>query len=282
MTWYIWIAAVLLALFALYLWMIAPRRAGVDTSALTGKLYAHRGLHDGNQQVFENSMEAFRRAVEAGYGIELDVQRTLDDMLVVHHDGNTARVCGRAAEIRNTRYEELPPLPDGSPVPLFADVLGLVNGRVPLFVEVKEYGSPVGNAAAALAQLKDYRGPFCVESFHPMAIRYFRKTAPGILRGQHAPGGRRSPAEISRSVFYPLKYLLINVLSRPHFVAYQCNSDRNLSIWLMKHLYRPLLAAWTIRSQPELDRASRFYQMPIFERFTPDEAALPNRADSKR
>lgn len=282
MAWYAWVAAFLLALAALYLWMIAPRRARPDATALAGRLYAHRGLHDGNQLVFENSMEAFRRAVEAGYGIELDVQRTLDDLLVVHHDGNTARVCGQAAEIRRTRYEDLPPLPDGSPVPLFADVLGLVNGRAPLIVEVKEFGSPVGNAAAALAHLRDYRGPYCVESFHPMAVRYFRKTAPGILRGQLAPGGRRNPAEISRTVFFPLKYLLVNVLSRPHFVAYQCSSDRNLSMWLMKHLYRPLLAAWTIRSQPELDRATRFYQMPIFERFTPDKTDLPNRAARTR
>lgn len=282
MVWYAWVAAFLLALAALYLWMIAPSRARPDATALAGRLYAHRGLHDGNQQVFENSMEAFRCAVEAGYGIELDVQRTLDDLLVVHHDGNTARVCGQAAEIRHTRYEDLPLLPDGSRVPLFADVLGLVNGRAPLIVEVKEYGSPVGNAAAALAHLKDYQGPYCVESFHPMAVRYFRRIAPGILRGQLAPGGRRNPAEISRTVFFPLKYLLVNVLSRPHFVAYQCSSDQNLSMWLMKHLYRPLLAAWTIRSQPELDRATRFYQMPIFERFTPDKTTLPNRAAPTR
>lgn len=258
--------------------MVAPRRVRPNASALVGRLYAHRGLHDGNRAVFENSTEAFRRAVEAGYGIELDVQLTLDGVPVVHHDGDTGRVCGKPAVILQTKYDDLPALPDGSPIPRFADVLALVDGRAPLIVEIKQYGSPTGNAAAALALLKDYRGPYCVESFHPMAVRYFRKAAPGILRGQLAAGGRRNPAEVSRTVHIAIKYLLINVLSRPHFVAYQSASDRNLPMWLMKKVFRPLLAAWTLRSQPELDRARRDYQMPIFELFKPDAAKETSRA----
>ena len=280
MSWYVWALLVLAALCALYLWLIAPRRAHPDASALVGKLYAHRGLHDGNHAVFENSMEAFRRAADAGYGIELDVQLSQDGALVVHHDGDTARVCGKPATIGQTPYQALPPLPDGSPIPLLADVLALVAGRVPLIVEIKQYGSPSGNAAAALAALRDYRGAFCVESFHPLAVRYFRKTAPGILRGQLAMGGRYNPAESSLAEHIALKYLLVNVLSRPHFLAYQSDSDQNLSMWLMKRVYRPLLAAWTIRSQQALDKARTWYAMPIFELFTPDKAAAqPTDAD---
>ena len=150
MPWYIWVLLVLAVLCALYLWMIAPRRARPDASALAGRLYAHRGLHDGNLHVFENSMEAFRRAVDAGYGIELDVQQTLDGVLVVHHDGNTERVCGQSREILSTKFEDLPPLPDGSPIPLFADVLALVGGRTPLIVEIKQYGSPTATPPPCL------------------------------------------------------------------------------------------------------------------------------------
>lgn len=281
MPWYAWLLTILAALCALYLWMVAPRRVRPDASALVGRLYAHRGLHDGNRAVFENSTEAFRRAVEAGYGIELDVQLTLDAVPVVHHDGDTARVCGKPSVIRQTKYDDLPALPDGSPIPRFADVLALVGGRAPLIVEIKQYGSPTGNAAAALALLKDYRGPYCVESFHPMAVRYFRKTAPSILRGQLAAGGKRNPAEVGRTVHIALKYLLVNVLSRPHFVAYQSASDRNLSMWLMKKVFRPLLAAWTLRSQPELDRARRDYQMPIFELFSPDASKAAAKETSR-
>ena len=72
-----WILGILAVLFLVYLWLIAPAAKKPDDSALKGWLYAHRGLHDGNHQVAENSLEAFRRAVEAGYGMELDVQLTV-------------------------------------------------------------------------------------------------------------------------------------------------------------------------------------------------------------
>ena len=268
----LWLIIVLVALFALYLWLIAPRRTHPDAAALTGKLYAHRGLHDGNHQVPENSLAAFRRAVEAGYGIELDVQLTADQKLIVHHDGNTLRVCGVDAVIHQTLYADLPPLPDGSAIPTFDEVLALVDGRVPMIVEVKPEGSAVANASGTLAALRQYTGPYCVESFHPMAVQYFRTHAPGILRGQLAMGGARQPAETSWLEYFLLKYLLINVFGRPHFIAYSCEMDRNLSMWMMKRVFRPLLAAWTIRTQATLDTARKAYDLPIFELFTPDEA----------
>ncbi len=269
----LWFLLCAAALAGLYLWLIAPARDRPNMAALTGKLYAHRGLHDGNHTVFENSPEAFRRAVNAGYGIELDVQLTADLTLVVHHDGDTARVCGQPARIMSTAYAALPPLPDGTPIPTFADVLALVGGRVPLIVEIKPYGDPARNAAATLSALRGYHGPYCVESFHPMAVRYFRKTAPGVVRGQLAMGGRRDPAEVGMATFYALKYLLVNALGRPHFIAYASAKDGNLSMWLMKRLFRPGLAAWTLRDQPALDQARRDYGLFIFERFTPGGAS---------
>ena len=271
MAWYIAILLIILALCALYLWFIAPRRTHPDAAALLGKLYAHRGLHDGNHLVPENSLAAFARAVEASYGIELDVQLTADRQLIVHHDGTTGRVCKTDVTILSTAYADLPLLPDGSPIPTFAEVLALVAGRVPLIVEVKQYGSPTNNAAATLEALRGYAGPYCVESFHPLAVRYFRKVAPGIVRGQLAMGGAYNPKESGLTTYLLLKYLLINVLGRPHFIAYSSANDRNLSLWLMKRLYRPMLAAWTLRSQAALDTAKKSYRMWIFELFTPDQ-----------
>lgn len=271
-----WLTTVLILMAlvsALYLFLIAPARRRPDAAGLIDRLYAHRGLHDGNQTVPENSLAAFARAVEAGYGIELDVQLTGDGRAVVHHDADTLRVCGESRVIRRTPYAELPALPDGSAVPLLSDVLALVAGRVPLIVEIKHYGSPAENAARALEALRGYGGPYCVESFHPMAVRYFRKAAPALLRGQLAMGGPRDPAESGAIAYVALSLLLVNALGRPHFVAYSCAADRNLSMWLMKRCFRPLLAAWTIRDQRTLDRARRDYRMLIFERFSPDKRA---------
>lgn len=108
----LWILLCLVLLAGLYLFLIAPGRKRPDASALTGWLYAHRGLHGGD--VPENSLAAFSRAVEAGYGIELDVQLTRDGFLVVHHDASLKRVCGADLRICDITFEELcrHPLPD--------------------------------------------------------------------------------------------------------------------------------------------------------------------------
>ena len=264
------IVIVLATLIALYLFLTAPCMKRPDDSRLRGWLYAHRGLHDGNRQVPENSMEAFRLAVENGYGMELDVQLTKDGSMVVHHDGSLKRVCGVDKNIRDLTYEELCriSLPDGSRVPLFQEVLDMVDGRAPIIVEVKRYGGAARNAAAAWQILKNYDGPYCVESFDPMAVHYFRKHAPQVVRGQLASGGKWDKVSTNWISFFALKHLLINVVGRPHFVAYSVPDDKTLSMWLMKRVFKPLTACWTVRSQQVLDGAKE-YDYPIFELFTP-------------
>ncbi len=266
---YVWILIAFAALVLLFLWLSAPSLRRPTLGALAGKLYAHRGLHDDNHSVPENSLAAFGRAVEAGYGIELDVQLTADHVLVVHHDGNTLRVCGVDAIISKTPYDRLPPLPDGALIPTFQDVLALVDGREPMIVEVKPDGDPIANAAAAREALSTYQGPYCVESFHPLAVRYFRKNAPDVMRGQLAMGGSFQGSEMKRAEFMALKYLLLNFLGRPHFISYSCTLDHNLSMWLMKSLLHPLLVAWTVRDQPTMDKALKEYDLIIFELFAP-------------
>ena len=263
---------VLLVLAAAYLFLSAPAMHRPDDSHLRGWLYAHRGLHDGNVAVPENSMKAFCMAVENGYGMELDVQLTKDGRLVVHHDGSLRRVCGVDALIRETDYADLPLLPDGSRIPLFSEVLAMVDGRAPIIVEVKHYGGAARVAKEAHEALKGYQGAYCVESFDPTAMYYFRKNAPEIVRGQLASGGKWDQEALNLPSYIALKYLLVNVLSRPHFVAYSVPTDHVLSVWLMKHVFKPLLACWTVREQTVLDYACKEgYLYPIFELFTPDK-----------
>lgn len=163
-----WILGILAVLFLVYLWLIAPAGKKPDDSALKGWLYAHRGLHDGNHQVAENSLEAFRRAMETGYGMELDVQLTADDQLVVFHDKNLKRVCGVDKDLYTQTYAQLMeyPLPDGSKIPLFSEVLALVDGKTPMIVEVKYHDRIEQTCEATYDQLRRYKGACCVESFH--------------------------------------------------------------------------------------------------------------------
>lgn len=259
---------VMMLLISLYLFLIAPAAKRPDDSRLRGWLYAHRGLHDGNVNVPENSMAAFRLAMEKGYGMELDVQLTRDGQLVVHHDGSLRRICGVDRLIRECDFDDLPLLPDGSRIPLLREVLAMVNGRSPIIVEVKRHGGAARVARATHETLKGYPGAYCVESFDPTAMYYFRRHAPHIVRGQLASGGRRDKDALNAVSYIALKYLLVNVLSRPHFVAYSVPNDRVISMWLMKHVFKPPLACWTVREQKVLDAARREgYLYPIFEWF---------------
>ena len=132
--WLLFACAALLLLFALYLWLIAPARKPYPAGIQRDVLYAHRGLHDGNHSVIENSMRAFALALEQGYGMEMDLQTTRDGKVVVYHDMNTQRVCGADTVIEQTDYAGLPLLPDGTPIPLFTDFLKLVDGKAPVII----------------------------------------------------------------------------------------------------------------------------------------------------
>jgi glycerophosphoryl diester phosphodiesterase len=268
--WLLFAFAVLLVLFSVYLWLIAPARKPYPYALRRDVLYAHRGLHDGNHAVIENSMKAFALAMEHGYGMEMDLQTTRDGKVVIHHDLNTQRICGVNAEIEQTDYADLPLLPDGSKLPLFEDFLKLVDGKAPLIIELKHHAQYLRTVNAALETLKGYHGDYCVESFHPSIVRCLRNGAPNVLRGQLSSGNLASG--IKPLSAFLLKHLLFNVLSRPHFIAYDFYHDRTPSLWLNRLFFKPYLVAWTVKSQAGLDAALKRYDAVIFEGFTPDAA----------
>ena len=150
-----------------YISLILPRL--VDRADMSGLDvdYAHRGLHGGD--VPENSLAAFEKAAEKRYGIELDVQLTKDGVPVVFHDDSLLRVCGVDRLLRDCELSELRQFrlsgSEKETIPTFAEVLELVDGRVPLLVELKT-GS-AGLVRAVVPMLDEYNGSFCVESFDP-------------------------------------------------------------------------------------------------------------------
>mgnify|MGYP000238327751 CR=1 FL=1 len=103
---------IFICLAALYVFLMHPRILRADSSPFLGTFFAHRGLHDNNHQIPENSLAAFQRAVDAGYGIELDVQLTKDEKMVVCHDFDLKRICGADVKVRDLTFEELQALFD--------------------------------------------------------------------------------------------------------------------------------------------------------------------------
>lgn len=237
-------------------------------------LYAHRGLHDNETDAPENSMKAFAKAVEAGYGIEMDIQLSKDGIPVVFHDFTLDRICGVEGKVCDFTYEELQEYTlckSEERIPRFEDVLKLVGGRVPLIVEYKLVGNDTSVCVAGDKLLKEYDGIYCIESFHPFALHWYRKNNKKVMRGQLSysfkkeDGSRRSLLDIA------LANLLFNFITKPDFVAYDHKDYRNRARGICRYVYGGLAVAWTIKSQDELDERREDFDLFIFDSFIPDE-----------
>lgn len=220
----------------------------------------------------ENSLEAFRLAVEHGYGIELDVQMSADGQLVVFHDGDLKRMCGISKKVIECTYDELSRmslLHSKQRIPLFRDVLELVAGQVPLLVEVKPEGDYIKTCESLRDHMTHYKGIYCMESFHPKAVQWFRKNCPDIARGQLADSFPKKKEIHHNLIQFLLSNLLFNFLGRPDFIAYNHKHKNQFSYRLCRKLYKVYNAAWTIRSRDELERARDVFTIFIFDSFIP-------------
>ena len=264
----------LLILAIAYLFLIAPRMTGKpDASALMDVHYAHRGLHDNKGDAPENSLLSIRKAVEAGYGIEFDVQLTRDRIPVVFHDESLRRVCGVEGNVRDYTYEELqafPLLASQERIPLLADVLAAVDGRVPLIIEIKIHENAAEVCAKADELIAAYKGPYCIESFDPRAVAWYKQNRPEVIRGQLSANFNTSEKK-EKFTEMLVHHLLTNVIARPDFIAYDHHAKDNFSRVLCTKLFGALPVAWTLRSQQELDAAKDDFDLFIFEQFIPKD-----------
>lgn len=232
-----------------------------------GTNVAHRGLHSRDKSVPENSLEAFRLAAEAGYGIELDVQFSKDKQVVVFHDDTLDRVCGVHARVDELTYDELKELRlcgSDQTIPLFTEVLGVIRGRSPIICELKNGRNNRELCEKTYEIISGYRGDICVESFNPMIVAWFRFHAKDLLRGQLAQPTRFYDAEtMSAPLAYALGHTLFNCLARPQFIAYRIGF-RPLSV-RMSELLGAMRVGWT--SHEPRNEAGR--DTVIFEFYRP-------------
>ena len=248
------ILLLLCLLVLLFLFLLAPGRAGAERKApFLGRYFAHRGLHTPDRSVPENSLSAFRRAVEGGYGVELDVRLTADGQVVVFHDDTLDRVCGIPGRVDDFTYEELqafPLLGTDQTIPLFSDVLAVLDDRVPVIVELKTGPRNRELCEKTCAQMRARRADLCMESFDPTIVAWFRFHGREYLRGQLATG-RGDYLSDGRSplVAALLSGTWLNFLARPQFIAYHVG-PRPLSVRLAEAL-GAMKAGWVVRSPAE-------------------------------
>ena len=262
----------LVILALLYVLSLYGRREHAGLKDLRGWKYAHRGLHgDG---VPENSMAAFRAALDNGYGIELDIHLLKDGNLAVMHDSLLNRTTAEAGHIEDLTTEQLKDYRlEGTEetIPEFMDVLTLFNGKAPLIVELKsENGNHAQLAEAACRMLESYPGVYCIESFDPRCVAWLRKNRPEIIRGQLTENFTRSRNDLPFWLQFGLTHNMLNFLSAPDFVAYKF-ADRNSTIsnTICRKLWGIQGVSWTLRSQEEFDTAVKEGWIPIFEGFRP-------------
>ena len=262
-----------LILTVLYLLLIMPKlRKNPDISKFDGWFYAHRGLHDNHTDAPENSLAAFRLAVNHGYGIEMDVQLTKDGVPVVHHDYSLLRSCGVDRKILDLTYEELTEyrlFKSQERIPTLEETLTLVDGKVPLIVELKIPWSAKSLCEKVSKILKGYKGLYCIESFNPFGLIWYKKNEPEVVRGQLSTDFVKEKIEGSKVQYFILKHLLMNFFTKPDFIAYHHLYRNGLSFTLCRKVYRTKTFAWTIQSQEELEDNKEYFDLFIFENFLP-------------
>lgn len=173
---FLWVLAVCIVLLWLFL---RPGRYGEAQKQLVyGVNHAHRGLHTKDKTVPENSLPAFRAAAEAGYGVELDIQLSRDGQVVVFHDDTLDRVCGVHGRVDEFTFEELRGMRlcgTQETIPLLTEVFEVMGGRTPMIIELKTGRRNDELCEKGLALMRAYNGPYCIESFDPRIVRWFRK-----------------------------------------------------------------------------------------------------------
>ena len=206
-----WVLAVCIVLLWLFL---RPGRYGEAQKQLVyGVNHAHRGLHTKDKTVPENSLPAFRAAAEAGYGVELDIQLSRDGQVVVFHDDTLDRVCGVHGRVDEFTFEELRGMRlcgTQETIPLLTEVFEVMGGRTPMIIELKTGRRNDELCEKGLALMRAYNGPYCIESFDPRIVRWFRKNAKDVLRGQlsDAPAGIRIGLPVHQRAGAPAVYRL--------------------------------------------------------------------------
>ncbi len=264
--------SVVLILALLYVLALRGRQNHPPLAELKKWSYAHRGLHD-KPNIPENSMTAFRRALDKGYGIELDVHLLRDGGLAVIHDSTLNRTTGQIGRIEDLTSDKLSRYNlEGTDetIPQFCSVLELFDGKAPMIIELKTAGNNAAKLCKAVFGLLDnYKGLFCIESFDPRCILWMRKNRPDIVRGQLSQNFFKKKSGMGGIIDIILTTLLANFLTRPDFIAYKFRDRKMIGNILCLKLWGLQGASWTLRNKADYDKALGEGLIPIFERFEP-------------
>jgi glycerophosphoryl diester phosphodiesterase len=243
---------------------------------LTARPVAHRGLHDAQKGIIENTPSAFQAAIAGGYGIECDLQISADGEAMVHHDGALGRLTegsGRldamtAADLKRVAFKAT-----ADRMITLGELCDLVAGRTTLVIELKSrYDDGDRELAGRAAKvLLGYRGPVAVMSFDPAQVAELRRIAPQLRRGMVAERTYRHREwdALSAAAKRSMAYFTHALATRPQFIAYSVRDLPATVPAIARTLWRLPLLTWTVRSADDRQKAARYADQMIFEGFRP-------------
>ncbi|MDD7756189.1 MAG: glycerophosphodiester phosphodiesterase family protein [Clostridiales bacterium] len=224
-----------------------------------------------NGSIPENSMAAFRNAIEKGYTIELDVQFTKDKELIVFHDDDLSRLTNDNRKVKDVNYQELKNLKlenTDEKIPTLKEVVEMVDNQVPLIIEIKDGEDIIGLSEKTYNIMKNYKGRYAIQSFNPFILEWFKNNASEVIRGQLSGTFREDAESLKFYEKFVLKNLLLNFKSKPNFIAYELDGVNNLSVKLLKGRNYPIIS-WTIENEEDMKKAYESTDNIIFDNILP-------------
>ena len=241
-----------------------------DLTWIRDNLIAHRGLYTKDQMIPENSLAAFKKAIQKGYSIELDLNVLKDGTVLAFHDHHFKRLCNDDRFLHDVTYPEMRDMKlfdTEEKIPTFKEVLNLVSGQVPLLIELKPHGDVVLLCESFMKTMDGYVGDWAVFSFHPNVVNWFKKHYPNVIRGQISEYFK-SDTKMNFISKYLMKTMFFNRITKPDFISYGINDIPN------KYLDKAMKKGTTVicyaaRSQEQFDFVKSHYHNTVFEFFEP-------------
>lgn len=231
---------------------------------LTARPIAHRGYHDMNDVCWENTLTAFQRAVDCDFAIECDILQSADGVPMVFHDVELDRLTGAAGNIQDHTAADLRGLKVGGTddrIPVLQDLLDLVQGRVPLVIELKRNpGHDEGLVEAVGQALSAYKGAAAIMSFEHRFVRAFKQQAPGIPAGLTSVGLGQQTMEANFA-------MLAHEIS---FVSYSVNHLPNQFVEFVRSQLDMPVITWTVKNEKDVELTRLHADQITFEGFDPD------------
>lgn len=234
---------------------------------------AHRGLF--TDKIPENSLSAFKNAIKSKLPIELDVTILTDGTVVVFHDEKLARLTGKDGFISNCSYADIAKLTlsgTKEKIPTLKEALEVIDGKVPILIEIKNFGKVGTIEKAVWKALQGYRGEYAIQSFNPYTLEWFKKNAPKIKRGQLSCFFKNK--EITGVKRFSLKRMLLNKkISEPNFINYAAEDMPNK--YVKKYYGKIPVLAYTIESEADESRLENYVDNIVFDKYTPKKLREP-------